>query len=208
MQVVSKVSGLPRKNGKRILPPNREPKSFQWNVEQYYQMYDLGFFQGRRVELIRGEIIEMSPMKSTHMVAIQLMNEVLRVVFGKGYMISMQMPLRLSDTNEPEPDIAVVKGQIRDFVETHPNRAELIVEVSETTLRFDRGKKASLYAQHGIEDYWIINIKDRQVEVNRQPAKNAEKKAYYAEQIIYREDQSISPLAKPKSKIKVADILP
>ena len=87
MQVVSKISGLPRKDVKRNMPPNREPMSFQWNVEQYYQMADLGFFQGRRVELIRGEIIEMSPMKSTHMVAIQLMNEVLRVVFGKGYMI-------------------------------------------------------------------------------------------------------------------------
>ncbi|MGH9947818.1 MAG: Uma2 family endonuclease [Pyrinomonadaceae bacterium] len=208
MQTLTKA-GEPNKPNGNI--PKRgvvNPKPFRLNVKQYYQMDDLGFFRGRRVELIEGEIVQMSPMKSPHMVAIQLINEALRTVFGRGFVVLSQMPIRLSKTNEPEPDVTVVKGKIRDFVESLPNHAELVIEVSESTLRFDRGEKAGLYARYGIQDYWILNLKGRCLEVHRHPVKSSDGKAYYSEILTVNAGDSITPLIKPKSKIKVSDILP
>lgn len=181
---------------------------YKWTVDEYYKLGDLGFFDGKRVELIRGEIHEMAPMRTPHATAVRRLLEKLARIFKVGFVIDSQLPLGLSATNEPEPDIAVISGDIRDFADTHPKSAMLVVEVSDSTLAFDRIAKAALYAEFGIEEYWIVNIKERQLEVYRKPSKKSAKEFYYAEQTIYRQDQSVATLAKPKSKIKVADILP
>ncbi|MFN2413099.1 MAG: Uma2 family endonuclease [Pyrinomonadaceae bacterium] len=207
MQPVSKTIKLPRKNGRSLVLRNGSPKPFQWTVKQYYKMADLGYFQGRRVELINGEIIEMAPMKSPHAVAITLLVEVLSEKFGERFSVRSQLPLRLDEKSEPEPDIAIVKGKARDYSESHPNHASLIVEVSNSTLRFDRGEKAGLYAQFGIADYWILNLKDRCLEVCREPSSD-DGIFFYAERFVVDSGSEISPLAKPKTKIMVADILP
>ena len=86
-------------------------KTHLWTRDEYYKMAELGFFHGKRVELIEGEIIEMSPMKSPRMTGISLASEVLREVFVKGYTIRIQGPLNFGELNEPEPDVAVVKAQ-------------------------------------------------------------------------------------------------
>jgi len=187
---------------------NGLPKPFRWTVREYYQMAELGFFHGKRVELIRGEIVEMSPMKSPHATSIQLAAEVLSELFKKGFVVRSQLPMSFSKEDEPEPDIAVVTGTIRDYADGHPKSAILLVEVSSSSLRFDREEKAELYAENNIGEYWIVNLKQRRLEVHRRPQKDKNRGFFYSEVIVVSEDESIAPLAKPKAKIKVADILP
>jgi len=180
----------------------------KWNQKEYYQMAELGFFHGKRVELIEGEIIEMSPMNKPHATAIRKLLSLLRKLFGEGYIVDSQLPMSFSKTNEPEPDAAVIKGKIDDFTKVHPKTAELIVEVSDSTLRFDRTVKAALYAQNKIPDYWILNLKKRCLEIYRQPKKDKKLGFIYTESRIFTEDDAVSPLAAPDAQIKVADILP
>ena len=187
---------------------NGGPKSFRWTVREYYQMGDLGFFNSKRVELIKGEIILMSPVKSGHFTAVRLLSELLMKAFGKGFDVRQQAPLTLSKTDEPEPDIAVVEGSIRDYSNAHPKSAMLLVEVSDSSLRFDRTEKVELYAENRIEEYWILNLKQRCLEVYRRPVKDKSMGFAYTEIFVVGESESIAPLAKPKAKIKVADILP
>ncbi|MEJ7849000.1 MAG: Uma2 family endonuclease [Pyrinomonadaceae bacterium] len=187
---------------------NGTPKLFKWSVNEYYQIAELGFFNGKRVELIRGEIIEMAPMKSPHATSIQLAYDLLAKIFQKEFLVRQQMPLSLSKSDEPEPDIAVVSGSARDFADAHPKTARLVIEVSDSSLRFDRKDKAELYAEHNIEEYWIVNLKQRCVEVYRRPVKDKNLGYAYTEISVFSETESVSPLAKPKGKIKVIDILP
>ncbi len=187
---------------------NESVKVRLWTRDEYYKMAELGFFHGKRVELIEGEIIEVSPMKSLHITGISLADEVLREVFAQGFVIRVQAPLSFSGNTEPEPDVAVVKGKIRDFTDAHPKTAELIVEVSDATLRYDRTKKATLYAKNKIQEYWILNVKNRSLEVYRRPIRDKKLGFVYTEIQILTGKDSVAPLAKPYAKIKVADILP
>lgn len=187
---------------------NGEPKTVRWTCDQYYKMAELGFFRGKRVELIKGEIVVMSPMKSAHATAVRLMLEVLREIFTKGFIVDSQLPMSFAKTDEPEPDVAVVKGKARDYSEAHPKTAELIIEVSETTLNYDRTTKASLYAENKIADYWILNLKSRCLEIYRCPIRDKKLGFVYSEIKILTENDTASTLAKPDARIKVADLLP
>lgn len=194
----------------------------RWTKSEYYKMAELGFFDGMKVELIEGEIIVNADyeivsrkhevfmvMNSPHAVAIRLLVEALRKIFKEGFLVDSQLPLDFG-ASEPEPDLAVVEGGARDFIKSHPKAALLIVEVSDATLRFDRIKKSSLYAARGIQDYWIVNLKKKRIEVYRRPM--TDETAFYghayAEAALYTENDTISPLAKPESKIKISDLLP
>lgn len=183
-------------------------KVHKWTQKEYYQMAELGFFHGKRVELIEGEIIEMSPMKTAHATVLSLAVQVLTEIFSKKFIVRTQLPMSFSKTNEPEPDAAVIKGSVRDFSNSHPKTAELIIEVSDSTLRFDRTVKAGLYAQNKIQDYWILNLKKRCLEVYRQPKRDKKLGYIYTESRIFTEDDEVSPFAAPNAKIKVADLLP
>jgi Uma2 family endonuclease len=129
---------------------NEHVKVHLWTREQYYKMAELGFFDGKKVELIEGEIIEMTPMKSLHATAVRLVVDIMRTVFAEGYIVDSQLPMNFNELTELEPDIAVVKGAIKDFTQTHPKTAALVVEVSDSTLRYDQTKKAMLYAKNKI----------------------------------------------------------
>lgn len=164
-----------------------------------------------KIELIDGELIAKElPMKSAHATAISLCAEALRQVFGAGYVIRVQLPLTLSERDEPLPDVAVVEGSIRDYERAHPARALLVVEVSEASLRLDRQVKASLYAWAGVPEYWIVNLVDGVVEVYREPVP-MRGRAYgygYRSQRVYRVGEGIAPVAKPDTVIPVDDLLP
>jgi len=187
-----------------------EPKPYQWSRGEYYKLGELGLFNEKRVELIEGEVIEMSPIYSPHMTSVTLAIDALRDAFGKGWVLRVQGPLSLGINSDPEPDLAVVAGKARDFKDSHPTTAALVIEVADSTLAYDRNVKASLYAKSGIADYWIVNLKKRQVEVHRRPIIDVTAKyGYsYADKMIFTEQDSVAPLAKPKTKIAVADLLP
>lgn len=193
-------------NGSKV-KKNGSPHGIRWSVDEYYKMYELGLFTGKRVELIKGEIFEMSPMLSPHATSIQLVSEILRGIYEKNFAIRIQMPINFGKISEPEPDVAVVAGAIRDFTDHHPKSATLLVEVALTSVRFDRTTKLKLYAENGIEEYWIVNLKQRQLEVYRKPIIDGAA-ADYAERFVITEKEFISPLEKPNSKIRVADMLP
>jgi Uma2 family endonuclease len=123
-----------------------------------------------RVELIEGEIVEVPPQLGPHATGVYLAQEVLHTTYGDGFLVRVQLPLALGQYSEPEPDVAVVAGSPRDFVAAHPTMAVLVIEVSDTTLSYDRETKGSLYAAAGIPEYWILNLVDRQLEMHRAPS--------------------------------------
>jgi Uma2 family endonuclease len=139
-----------------------QPRKRLFTRTELERMEDAGIFHpDERIELIGGELFQKElPLKSPHATAIRLCEAALRNIFTEGYLVSVQLPLTLSERDEPIPDVAVVPGTIRDYEKHHPSTALLVVEVSETTLRFDRQVKASLYAWAGIPEYWIVNLVD------------------------------------------------
>jgi Uma2 family endonuclease len=173
-------------------------------------MANIGLFDGKRVELIEGEIFEMSPQLSRHAALVGVVSDVLEEAFGQGYCARTQVPLDVGEISDPEPDVAIVTGEHKDYMDTHPTTAHLIVEISDSTLSLDRNHKASLYAKAGIADYWIVNLVDRQLEVHRIPAADASKPYGFGYQdvTILKETHSVSPLAAPQATIAVADLLP
>jgi Uma2 family endonuclease len=186
-----------------------EPRTRRWTRAEYYKMADMGLFEGQRVELIDGEIIEMSPQKGPHAQSIGLTSDELRAAFGRGHWVREQLPLALGLSSDPEPDVSVVRGTARDYPD-HPTSALLVVEVSDSSLGFDRSEKASLYAQAGIAEYWVLNLVDRQLEVRRSPVTDTTQPHGfgYADMRVLKVGESISPLAAPQATIAVRDLLP
>ncbi len=112
-------------------------------------------------------------------------------------------PVSLDDRSEPEPDPAVVTGSPREYRDAHPSDAVLIVEAADATLSFDRQQQKALYARTGIQEYWIVNLTEKQLEVYRDP-----QGADYTRKTTLRSGQSVAPLAAPESSISVAELLP
>jgi Uma2 family endonuclease len=195
----------PLETGKKL----RMPAPLRWSRSDYYRLGHLGFFQGRRVELIHGEILEMSPPEHAHSASVTLVADALRAVFGSGYWVRSEQPLDLGKSQQPQPDVSVVVGGVREH-KAHPTSAALVVEVSDSTLAYDRGRRASIYARAGIADYWIVNLVDRQLEVYRLPeAVTAPGRSYsYQDVTIVPAAGHVSPLAAPKAIIKVAELIP
>ncbi len=185
------------------------PKTRRWTVDEYHQMEELGWFRNARVELIDGEILEMPAPNNPHVVAMHVTEDASRSAFGAGYWVRTQSPLDLGLASEPQPDLAVVQGKARDYT-SHPTTALLVVEVSDSSLAYDRKDKASLYAEAGISDYWIVNVVNGQLEVFRGPAPDASQAfgfGYSSQTILHRGD-AVAPLAAPNSSVAVADLLP
>jgi len=178
---------------------------------EYEFLVDHGFFEpGERVELIDGVLMVAEPQSSYHFTAIRLVELALTRAFGTGWDVRAQGPIALDDTSEPEPDVAVVRGGPRDYVRAHPAKPVLVVEISLTSVAFDRRLKSSLYARAGRPEYWIINLVDRVLEVRRDPApsNDAPYGWEYATVEVRREEDRVSPLAMPGAAIAVAELLP
>jgi len=186
-----------------------EPKTRRWSRREYDRLIELGVFQpGEPVELIGGELMVAEPQGAPHYTGIRRAARALEKVFGPGWEVRTQGPMGLDDESEPEPDVAVVPGAPEDYGSEHPSRAVLIVEVSESSLAFDRGHKGSVYARAGIADYWIVNLVDRVLEVYREPAPDASAPfgARYAGRELLDPSQQVSPLAAPEARISVRDL--
>jgi Uma2 family endonuclease len=187
-----------------------EPVIRRWSLDEFHQMTDLGFFIDERIELIDGEIIEMPPQKDVHAIVVSLVDKTFSKAVPDGFWVRSQLPLHLGDASEPEPDLSIVTGNPRDYLgKGHPKTAFLVVEVSDSTLQFDRTIKASLYAKAGIDEYWILNLIDRCVEVYRNPVQDQSAKFgfRYADSSIHSAHEKIKPV-HVADEIAVADILP
>lgn len=185
-----------------------EPTARRWTRDEYHRLIEEGFFDRQRVELVFGRIVQMAPQRNSHSVAVELVDRFVRRAFPNDR-IRIQMPLSLRPNSEPEPDVAVVPGNPRDLTD-HPSSAALVVEVSDTTLLFDRRQKARLYARNGIADYWILNLVEGRLEIHRDPITDGGARGgpAYRSVTVHLRDDTVSPLAAPDAKVTVADLLP
>jgi Uma2 family endonuclease len=174
----------------------------RWNRAEYDRAVAAGAFApDAHVQLIQGDIVEMTPQGAAHVAAVRAVEEALRSMFSTGYDVRVQAPLALLSDSEPEPDVAVVPGSFRDYRDHHPDRAVLVVEVADTSLMFDRTSKAAVYAGADIREYWIVNLVDHQLEVYRDPRNGA-----YATHDVLSASDVITPVAAPGAQLAVADI--
>lgn len=183
----------------------------RWTRSEYERMIEGGIFRpDERLELLGGELVVREPQGGSHALAVELVGDALREVFGRGWRVRVQLPVALDDESEPEPDFSVVPGSAREAGELLPSRPVLIVEVAQASLVLDRNEKGSLYARAGIADYWIVNLAGRLLEVYREPIAAPETPHGWR----YRSVRSlaaaevVAPLALPAARIRVADLLP
>ncbi len=138
------------------------------SVAEYHKRVEAGTL-GKRAELIRGLILKTMPKSPLHSYMALRLFELVKVASGEHYHFRLEQPLTLTDS-EPEPDIAVVRGRDQDFVTAHPRGAALVVEVAFPSAELDR-ENAALYAENGIEEYWIVMPKLLSIEIFRQPSR-------------------------------------
>ncbi|MCY4076728.1 MAG: Uma2 family endonuclease [Acidobacteria bacterium] len=171
---------------------------------EYDRAVEAGAFEpDARLELVDGELSAMTPEGVSHTVGVDLVADCLRRVFGPGFYVRIQHPLAADDYSEPEPDVAVVTGAIRDYDRGHPTSAVLVVEVSNESLRYDRTVKRRLYARSGIPEYWILALPEHRLEVYRDPAGDV-----YRSVTNHASGDKVAPLARPDTPIAVDDLLP
>ncbi len=185
-------------------PPVREKRKF--TVAEYYRMAEVGVLDpDERVELLDGEIIVMAPIGIPHATGVRRMERVLHQALGAAAAISVQNPIRLDDHSEPEPDIALLRFREDDYAIAHPGPADtlVVVEVSDSTLDFDREVKSKRYAAAGIPEMWVMNLPGDCIDRLDQPGP-----AGYARHTIFRRGDKISPAALPDLELAVADLLP
>jgi Uma2 family endonuclease len=191
----------------RPLEPPDPPRK-RWTREEVNFLEDQGLFLGQRYELVEGDLINRMGAKPPHVSALSLMLGWLYQVFGPDR-VQPPSPIDVAPqdnpTSEPEPDAAVLNRSTREFARDRPDPADivLIVEVSDTSLRFDRTTKAGLYARAGVQDYWILDINHRRLVVHRDPVDGL-----YRSVTAYEENEAVAPLAAPNSFARASDFLP
>lgn len=190
-----------------IAPQKGSPQPLRWTGLEFDRADALGAFTRKRVELMDGQILEIPLMSNRHAQAIHLGTYALLRVFTPDWAtVSIQCPMRLSGAR-PIPDFVVVAGSPEQIKE-HPTTALLVVEVSDTSLEYDRTEKARLYAAHGIADYWVVDLNGNCVEVRRNPIGLDAEDPRYGEMRVVSAVETIAPLAAPQKQLKVADLLP
>ena len=180
-------------------------KRYPISVQMYHVMAEHGAFApDERVELIDGEIIEMSPIGSRHARVVDYLNAFLSERFGKHYIIRIQSPIIVGDMSEPQPDLSVLRHREDFYRDSHPTGDDiaLVIEVADSSAGFDRSRKVPKYAAAGIPETWLIDLESEHVEVHFSP-KNT---AYGIVKIYLRGEDAISE-TMPEFKLPVADIL-
>ena len=171
---------------------------------EYDRTVEAGAFAPEaKLELIDGNLHAMTPEGTAHTTGMHLIADWLRQVFGSGFFVRIQNPLAVDEYSEPEPDVAVVTGTVRDYRNAHPTSAVLVVEVSDDWLHHDRPFKQRLYARAGIPEYWILAIPEARLEVYRDPGEDG-----YRSVTRHAAGDSVAPLARPDARIAVDDLLP
>jgi Uma2 family endonuclease len=182
-----------------------EPRArHRWTVADYHKMGEVGLLtEDARVELIEGEIVEMAPIGSPHGGKVKRLNNLLVSLLAKKVIVSTQDPIILGDHSEPQPDIALLKWRDDYYGKAHPRPQDvlLVIEVSDTTVRYDRDVKIPLYARHAIAEAWLLNLPNQCLEVYRNP------QAGKYQQITTYTDGRIAPLVLPEAILDVAELV-
>jgi Uma2 family endonuclease len=178
-----------------------------WTVAEYHRLGELGFLNDcERTELIAGQIWLMVAKGTPHVLTLRLLTtQLTSLLSDRPVFISNQDPILLDDFSEPEPDLAIIKGTIFDYTEHHPQPSDiyLVVEVADSTLKQDCEIKDKLYARANILEYWVVDLKNRQINIFRHPTPMG-----YTDRVILSEPNEFSPQAFPNLILSLTDILP
>jgi Uma2 family endonuclease len=194
------VQTLPAQEATQEVQPTR----WTFTVADYHRMLEVGIFtEDDRVELIDGEVIRMGPIGSPHAATVNRLNAILAPQIGNTAIVSIQNPVVLTDSTEPQPDLLILKYRDDFYENALPGSADvlLIIEVSDTTLAFDRQEKLSRYAQAGIPEVWITVLENATVERYSEPSGNQ-----YSTKQTYKRGQSVNILALPQIIVSVDSI--
>lgn len=164
-----------------------------FSLAEYDRIVQSGAFDRRRLELIRGEIRNMAPIGPLHEDVVDVLTQwSFESVTGRAR-VRVQHSIGLPELESaPEPDVAWVAPQRYAHGRPQPADVLLIIEVAESSLEYDRGDKAAMYAEAGIADYWVVNLRDRAIEVHRDPESSG-----YRSVSVYRDQEEVRPLAFP-----------
>ncbi|WP_413172317.1 Uma2 family endonuclease [Anabaena azotica] len=176
----------------------------QFTVQQYHQMADAGILtENDRVELIRGEIINMSPIIPKHSGCVIFFTNLLVLILQKLAIVSVHNPVVLNEISEPQPDIALLKPRADFYRNSHPQPEDifLLIEVADTTVKYDREVKISLYAEANIPEVWLVDVNQEVIEVYRNPIDGI-----YQDVKNLGKNQVLSILAFPDVNINVSEI--
>ncbi|WNZ22952.1 Uma2 family endonuclease [Leptolyngbya sp. NK1-12] len=188
----------------RTVPSSDLPLK-RWSVDKYHHLIAAGILTSDdHVELLDGQIVEMVPQDPPHASATDEGADYLKALFAGRAKIRMQLPITLSSSSEPEPDIAVVRIDPNRYRDRHPTPEDvfLLIEIADTTLSHDCHHKAKLYAKAGILEYWVVNLNQRQIIVYRHPQGDT----YQSEQTLEATD-TIAPLAFPEITVALKNLL-
>ena len=179
--------------------------TFRLNISQYHQMSEAGIFsENDKVELINGEIIEMSPIGRRHTACVNRLNSVFSQLLGKKVIVAVQNPILLNNLSEPEPDIALLKPRTDFYESGHPQPQDifLLIEVADSSIEYDRDVKIPLYASSGITEVWLVDIYEQVIIVYRYPSENG-----YSDIQKLSRGEKMSIQAFPEINLVVDDIL-
>jgi Uma2 family endonuclease len=193
------------------IPAETGPSVRRFSVDEYHRMSEAGILtENDRLQLVNGWIVEIPPSGPAHSTATSLVGKAINDSLPTGWILRRQDPITLA-TGEPEPDVVVARGTIRDYTSRHPGSDDiaLVVEVADATLNFDRVQKLAEYAAAGLVEYWIVNLIDRQIEVYRDPHLAAAGPEYRKREVFNVSDRiGLIIDGRRVAQFQVADLLP
>jgi Uma2 family endonuclease len=165
-----------------------------FSIEEYHHLIELGFFrEGDRIELIRGDIIQMAAKGMLHSVCCTKLNQALTPLLAQKALLRCQDPIVLPSASEPEPDFAIVRNREDEYILGHPTPEDiiLVIEIADSSLDYDRQVKLPLYAEANIEHYWLFNLADKQLETYSQPYQKLTGSFDYRQRLIFLPDKIV-----------------
>ncbi len=177
-----------------------------FTVDEFHAMGDAGVFSpDEKVELLDGEILTMRPIGPRHAGDVNRLNYLLVTTFASRAVVQVQNPVRLDEYSEPLPDLALLRPRDDFYAARHPQPADTLalIEVAETSMAFDRGKKLKAYARRGIAEYWVVDLRDDRILVHREPSATG-----YAVEFLLTRGEAVAFESFPNDALLVDDLLP
>ncbi len=183
----------------------------RFTTTEYNRLAELGFFnENDRVELIRGEIIPMVSKGKPHSVCETRLERELFKLVGERATLRGQQPIIISDYSEPEPDRVIVKNCADDYLSNHPIPDDilLLIEIADSSLKYDQEVKLPLYAEAGISDYWIFNLVENNLECYSEPLHDLQGKFGYRKKVIYLSNELVNLPCFPDLILDLSKVFP
>ncbi len=185
----------------------------RFTLNEYHHLAELGFLgEDDRIELIEGEIIQMAAKGRAHETCMRRLLRELSRLLPVDATVQCQSPIILPDSSEPEPDFTIVRDRADDYLDAHPSPSDvlLVIEIADSSLIYDQTTKLVLYAQAGISDYWIFNLRENYLEFYHEPYQNKNLPASfgYRRKLIFLPNESVNLPCFPDLALDLFRVFP